>query len=164
LKGKGEMRLASMKLLTLGMFMLGVFFLFLPYHVVPVHAPEHSLIEIFNYLGFTNVAETTVETFPVGTYNLTLYAEFAAYYNENELSYYEVSTNTFNLIFAGPEGGSGYISLPITKTFVADYQFGLSMLSRGYRYFTETSRNDDDGGDLLASTLFKYSRYVLGWN
>lgn len=136
------MRLVSVKLLTLGIVILGVFFLLSPYHVVPVHASEPSLIEIFNYLGFTNVAETTVETFPIGTYNITLYAEFSAYYNENELSYYEAGTNTFNLIFTGPEGGSGYIP-PITKTFTADYQFGLSLLSRRYRYFTETSRNPD---------------------
>jgi len=134
--------LASMKLLALGII-LGVFFLFLPYHVVSVHASEPSLIEVFNYLGFPRVAKTAVETFPAGTYNVTLYAEFAAYYNENELSYYEVSTKTFNLIFTGPEGGSGYISPPITKPFMADYRFGLSLLSCGYRYFTETSRNPD---------------------
>lgn len=120
-----------------------VFLLSSSYFVVQVHASEPSLIEIFNYLGFTNVAETTVETFPAGTYNITLHAEFAGYADENELSHYEVNTSVFAVIFTGPEGGSEYISPPITKTFATDYQFGLSLLSHGYRYFTETSRNPD---------------------
>jgi len=114
------------------------------YFVVQVHASEPSLIDIFNYLGFTNVSETNVETFSAGTYNITLYAEFAGYCDENELSYYEAGTSIFNVIFTGPEGGSGYLSPPITKTFTADYLFGLSMLSPGpHRYFTETSKNPD---------------------
>jgi len=109
-----------------------------------VHASEPSLIEIFNYLGFTNVSETNLETFSAGTYNITLYAEFAGYCDENELSYYEVDMSIFDVIFTGPEGGSGYLSPPITKTFTADYQFGLSMLPPGpHRYFTETSKNPD---------------------
>jgi hypothetical protein len=121
-----------------------VFLLSSSYFVVQVHASEPSLIEIFNYLGFTNVSETSVEIFSAGTYNITLYAEFAGYCDENELSYYEVGTSIFNVIFTGPEGGSGYLSPPATKTFTADYQFGLSMLSPGpYRYFTETSENSD---------------------
>ena len=108
------------------------------------YASEPSLIEIFNYFGFTNVTETTVETFPAGMYNVTLYAEFAGYSDENELSYYELGTSVFNVIFTGPEGGSGYLSPPINKTFAAGYQFGLSMLSPGpHRYFTETYKNPD---------------------
>jgi uncharacterized repeat protein (TIGR02543 family) len=106
------------------------------------------LTEIFNTLGFTNVNETTVETFPAGTYNITLYAEFAGYCDENELSYYKVDTSDFGVIFTGPEGGSGYLVSPVNKSFTTDYEFGLSMLSPDgqggtYRYYTETSRNGD---------------------
>jgi hypothetical protein len=101
------------------------------------------LTEILTYLGFTNVTDTTVETFPTGTYNITLYAEFAGYYDTNELSYYEVGTDVFTVVFTGPEGNQGYVSPPITNTFTAPYSFGLSMLSVDYRYFTETSRNPD---------------------
>ena len=47
------------------------------------------------------------------------------------------------MLFAGPEGGFGYI-VPITKTFTANDQFGLSMLSPGpHRYFTKTFINPD---------------------
>ena len=121
-----------------------VFLLSSSYFVVQVHASEPSLIEIFNYLGFTNMSETSVETFSAGTYNITLYAEFAGYCDENELSYYEVGTSIFHVIFTGPEGGSGHLSPPITKTFTTDYLFGLSMLSPGpHRYFSETSKNPD---------------------
>lgn len=48
--------------------------------------PEPSLINILNTLGFTNVAETTVETFVAGRYEITLYAEYAGYRHENTLS------------------------------------------------------------------------------
>ena len=114
-----------------------------------VHGAEPSLSDIFNYLGFTNVNLTSVETFPAGTYNIILYAEFAGYHNENELSYYQVNTSVFNVIFTGPEGGSGYISPPVNKSFTAGYEFGLSMLSPDgsggtYRYFSETWRNPDN--------------------
>ena len=129
---------------ALGIIVLIVFLLSPSYYVIQVRASEPSLIAIFNYFGFTNVTETTVETFSAGTYNITLYAEFAGYSDENELSYYDVNTSIFNVIFTGPEGGSGYLSPPINKTFTADFQFGLSMLSPGpHRYFTEFSRNPD---------------------
>ncbi len=112
--------------------------------IAPVKASEDTLIEIFNHLGFTNIAATTIETFPPGTYSITLYAEFAAYRDENELSRYDVETGTLSLIFAGPEGGSGYVNPPITRAFTANAQFGLSMLSPGpHRYFTETGKNPD---------------------
>jgi hypothetical protein len=119
-----------------------------PFLIFSVHAAEPTLTDIFNTLGFTNVNETTVETFPACTYNITLYAEFAGYSDQNELSYYNVSTSDFNLIFTGPEGGSGYVSPPVNKSFMADYEFGLSMLSPDgqggtHRYYTETSRNGD---------------------
>jgi hypothetical protein len=123
--------------------MLIAFSLLLSSYLVPADAFEPGLTEILTHLGFTHVAEVTVETFPLGTYNITLYAEFAQYYDENELSFYQVNTSSFNVIFTGPEGGLGYIT-PTTKTFTADYQFGLSLSRTNtlpYRYFTETSRN-----------------------
>jgi len=119
-------------------------FLFVPHIVISVHASEPSLAEIFEHLGFTDVAVADVETFPAGLYEITLYAEFAAYRDENELSYYLVGSSMYNLIFSGPEGGCGYIDPPLTKTFTADCQFGLSMLTpEEHRYFTETSLNPD---------------------
>lgn len=133
-----------MRILTSGMFILVLSFLFIPYVIIPVHAYEPPLIEVFNHLGFTNVAEADVETFPPGFYEITLYAEFAGYNNENQLSYYEVGTSTYNLIFDGPEGGFGYLSSPITKTIAADCQFGLSMFTpENHRYFTENKLNSD---------------------
>jgi hypothetical protein len=130
--------------LGLGVIVLVVLLLSLSCYVGIVHAAEPSLTDIFDYFGFPNVVETTLETFPAGTYNLTLYAEFAGYSDENELSYYAANTSIFNVILEGSEGGSGYISPPINKTFTANYEFGLSMLSPGpHRYFTENSRNPD---------------------
>jgi len=114
------------------------------YNVASVNASDPSLTEILNNLGFTNITQTNIETFPPGTYNITLYAEFARYPNENELSYYEVNTSSFTVLFYGPEGGSQYISPPITKTFSVNSQFGFSMSrtkTLPYRYFTESSRN-----------------------
>ncbi|MGD8566438.1 MAG: DUF4114 domain-containing protein, partial [Candidatus Bathyarchaeota archaeon] len=113
-----------------------------------VYVGEPSLSEILITLGFTNVNEISIETFPAGTYNITLYSEFSIYSNENELSHYQVGTSLFHTIFTGPEGGSGYVIPPISKNFTANDQFGLSMLaSHGtdgtYRYFTETWRNPD---------------------
>ncbi|MGQ9461430.1 MAG: DUF4114 domain-containing protein, partial [Candidatus Bathyarchaeaceae archaeon] len=103
------------------------------------------MTDILNYLGFTNISLRSIETFSAGKYNITLYAEFAGYYDENELSYYEVGTSVYHVIFTGPEGGYGYVTPPITKTFTINYQFGLSMLcgETGYRYFTQKSRNPD---------------------
>ena len=136
------MKIRSAKLLVIGVFLVSV--ISLPFLTFPSQAAEPSLLDILNYLGFTNVSLSTAETFSEGTYNVTLYAEFAGYADNNELSYYEVGTNNFTLIFAGPEGGSGYIDPPVTKSFATNYQFGLSMLSEeGHRYFTQTSRNSD---------------------
>ena len=55
-----------------------------------VNASEPSLPSILNNLGFTNIALTDTETFSQGMYNITLYAEFAGYHAQNELSYYAV--------------------------------------------------------------------------
>ncbi len=104
---------------------------------------EPALVSILSDLGFTNIEEITQETFPPGKYVITLYGEFAGYRDLNELSRYEVGTSDFAVLFEGSEGGSGYISPPITKTFVADHEFGLSFLSPEARYFTETDMNPD---------------------
>jgi|GEM_PF-1995069 len=110
-------------------------------------ASEPSLPSILNDLGFTNIVLTDTETFSPGTYNATLYAEFASYCEENELSYYAVDTSDFHTLFTGPEGApgpeGGYVDPPITKSFEADSQFGLSMLAPEHRYFTEHLRNPD---------------------
>jgi hypothetical protein len=118
-------------------------------YVLPVHADDPSLIGILNSLGFTNVADSPVQTFPPGRYNLTLYAEYAPWflYNTDELSIYEVGTSNFTTtVLEGSEGVFGYVSPPLKKTFEADYQFGLSF-SRNeseffpFRYFTESALN-----------------------
>jgi len=104
------------------------------------------LTDILIELGFTNTEyRQYVETFSAGTYNVTLYAEFAGYHDENELSYYEVGTSVYAVIFTGPEGDGdgGYVVPPVNKSFTTDCEFGLSMLSPDYRYFSEKSRNPD---------------------
>jgi len=127
-----------------GLLILLLSFLLVPTIITPAYASEPPLAEILDHLGFTNIAEADAEIFPAGTYNITLYAEFAGYHDENELSYYEVDTSTYNLIFAGPEGGFEYLSMPITKTITADHQFGISILTPDdYRYFTENNLNPD---------------------
>ncbi|MGA3191936.1 MAG: PKD domain-containing protein [Candidatus Bathyarchaeia archaeon] len=131
-----------MRLLIPAMIMVVALSLCLSGYVAPVHAAEPSLIDIFNQLGFTNVTQTAIETFPAGTYNITLYAKFATYVALNELSYYQVNTTTFIVIFAPSEGGYGYLTPPITKTFEADYQFGLSLFTwLQTRYYSETPLN-----------------------
>jgi hypothetical protein len=149
------------------MVVLTTFSLLFSNHVVTVHASDPSLTEILTHLSFTNVAESTVETFPLGTYNITLYAEFAQPYDENELSFYQVNTSNFNPIFTGPEGGFGYLT-PITKTFTTVYQFGLS-LSRTttlpFRYFTETSRNPKEAQCAkIYRNLDDLSMFLIGFD
>ena len=94
-------------------------------------------------MGFTNIKESTIETFALGTYNITLYAEFAGYHLLNELSWYVVGTAEYNLLFSGLEGNFGYADPPIVKSFTANSTFGLSFLSPEARYFTETIKNPD---------------------
>jgi PKD repeat protein len=109
-----------------------------------VFTAEPSMVSILNDTGFTNIVLTDIETFSPGTYNLTLIAEFAGYRAQNELSYYPVGTSDFQIVFTGPEGGNGSLTTPISKSFVSDGHFGLSMLSPGpHRYFTEHQRNPD---------------------
>ena len=127
-----------MRRLILGIVVSVLAILFIPYIIVPAYA-EPYITEVINELGFI-VVEADNETFPGGCYEITLYAEFAAYRDENNLSYYELGTDTYTLIFAGPEGGNGYIEPPLTRTFVADSEFGLSMVTpEGHTYYTETN-------------------------
>jgi PKD repeat protein len=126
---------------------------------------EPTLIDVLNHLGFTNVAEANVSTFPAGAYNITLYAEFASYCDENELSYYQTGTSVFNVIFTGPEGGSEYVIPPLTKFFMTDYEFGLSMLSPGpHRYFTENNLNPDgQNHSKIYKNLDDPDMYLIGF-
>jgi len=144
-KEKKRKRLIS-SLVTLTLISLLISAPIMFFSVVAI-ASEPSLPSILNNLGFTNIALTDTETFSPGTYNITLYAEFAGYHGENELSYYAVETSNFETIFAGPEGATGdlggYVDPQISKTINVDTQFGLSMLSPEDRYFTEHYLNPD---------------------
>ena len=118
-------------------------------HDVAVCASQPSLTDIFSTLGFTNVTQLTVETFPAGAYNVTLYAKFGGDNSDNndsnELSFYQVNSSNFNVLYTPSEPAVfGYVTPPLTKAFSAGYAFGLSLLSwRSTRYFTETSLNPD---------------------
>ena len=142
--GEGRLGFRRMRA-ALSLFILFALFLSVSLCVLFVHACEPSITEILNNLGYTNVANSAVETFPPGTYNITLYAEFTQYFSSNELSFYQVGDffGNFTPVLEGSEGGYGCIS-PLTKSFEVDYQFGLS-LSRNdtlpFRYFTESSGN-----------------------
>jgi len=111
-----------------------------------VYADEPSVESLLNELGFTNISLSGIETFPSGTYQATLLAEFGEIHAINVLNYYPVETIDYQTIFNGPEGATensgGYVIPPISKMFMADSQFGLSLLAQ-YRYFTEVSRNPD---------------------
>ncbi len=125
---------------------------------------EPSLLDVLTQLGFTNVAASDATSFPAGTYNITLYAEFASYCNENELSYYQTGTDAFALVYSGPEGGSEYIVPPLSKTFRADFEFGLSMLSPSHRYFTEYVRNPDgQNHSKIYSNLDEPGMFLIGF-
>lgn len=138
------MRVRKITFLLVTMLVLTAF-CFFSIHVKPAQAADPTLTDIFNNLGFTNTVEIILETFPSGTYNITFYAEFAEHLVENELSYYQINTSTHNPIFTPAEGVLGYISPPITKTFSADYEFGLSLLSWNQtRYYSETAMNPDN--------------------
>jgi hypothetical protein len=95
------------------------------------------------------VTQLAVETFPAGAYNATLYAKFGGdntdLNDSNELSFYEVNSSIFNVLFTPSEPTVfGYVTPPLSKTFSASYTFGLSLLSwRNSRYFTQTSLNPD---------------------
>lgn len=122
-----------------------------PHLIASVHA-EPTMDTVLDNLGFPNrslLAQKDV-TFPPGTYNVTLLAEFAGFNEGNELYYYKVksgqSPDVFTLIFAGPEGNFGYVEPSINKTFTVDFTFGLSLnvTAEGHRYYTQNSLNLDD--------------------
>ena len=144
-KEKKRKRLIS-SLVTLTLISLLISAPIMFFSVVAI-ASEPSLPSILNDLGFTNIVLTDTETFSPGTYNITLYAEFAGYNDQNELSYYAVETSDFQTIFTGPEGATGtlggYVDPPISKYFMIDTQFGLSLLAPDHRYFTEHELNPD---------------------
>lgn len=115
--------------------------------IFPVYA-EPALEGILDILGFTSRILVATETFPVGRYDITLYAEYAGYRGSNKLRWYRVGTSDFNLAFDGPEGlsssdPSGLVSPPLTKSFTISDEFGLSLLSPDGTWYTETSRNSD---------------------
>lgn len=111
---------------------------------------EPTLLTILSTLGFTNITETTLETFPPGVYEAVLYAEFAGQHDTNELSYYTTGTSDFMIIFSGPDGGvNGYTDPPVNRTFWftqdCNSTFGLSMYDGfgNHTYFTEYALNPD---------------------
>jgi len=107
---------------------------------------EPSLQTILENSGFLNIEFTNIETFPAGIYNITLLAEFASYYNNNILSYYTVETTDYQALFTGLEGATGcggYVIPPLSKMFEVENEFGLSMTTPQYQYFTEYSLNPD---------------------
>ena len=133
--------------------------------VFQVRAVEPGLVGALNAVGFTNIVESSVETFESGTYNVTLYAEFAGFCNENELSFYEVNSTVYELIFSGPEGGWGYITPPILKNFTSPGQFGISMYTpEGHRYRTENFWNPDgQNHSKVYLNLDNSNMYLIGF-
>jgi hypothetical protein len=127
---------------------------------IPVaRAAEPTLEVILDSLHFsprTLVGATpfgSTETFPAGTYNITMYAEYAGYRDQNQLGWYAVGTNGFNQIFSGPEGvphgtpePGGLVPSPLTtatKSFISSTTFGLSLVAPDGTFYTETSKNPD---------------------
>jgi len=133
--------------------------------VFQVRAVEPGLVGALNAVGFTNIAESSVEIFESGTYNVTLYAEFAGFCNENELSFYEVNSTVYELIFSGPEGGWGYIVPPVSKNFTSPGQFGISMYTpEGHRYCTENFWNPDgQNHSKVYLNLDNLNMYLIGF-
>jgi len=166
-RGGEKMRVTrSLKFLLLSLAVFSVVIPSLPYFVAPVHAEEPTLATILSNLGFENTILTDVETFSAGTYNITLYAEFAGWHDINELSYYELNaSDVFNVIFYGSDGGSGYVVPPVNKSFTADYEFGLSMFSQyNRRYFTQNSRNGDGKiHSVVYENLDDTGMYLIGF-
>jgi hypothetical protein len=144
-----------------------VLLVFTVYFAAPVKASEPTLTTILNELGFTNIQEVTDQdvTFSAGTYKVTLYAEFAAYHDRNNLSYYEVGTNIYNLIFDGSDGNFGYVNPPINKTIIIGNEFGLSMCTpENHRYFTENSHNpDNQNHSKVYKNMDDPSMYLIGF-
>jgi hypothetical protein len=114
---------------------------------MPVLA-EPSFEECLDSFGFTSRSLVSIETFPKGTYEVTLYAEWAGYRDDNLLRWYRTGTSDFNVIFSGSDGvpvgqPMGSVTPPQIKSFVADGQFGLSLKSPDGTEYSETVRNPD---------------------
>jgi len=65
---------------------------------IQVKAAEPTLETILDSLGFTNRIITTVETFPAGMCEITLYAEYAGYRDQNTLSWYKIGRHASSCI------------------------------------------------------------------
>ncbi len=105
---------------------------------------EPSTLDVLANLGFGTAVQVENETFRAGVYRITLYAEFAAYHAQNELSHYSLGTNVFFTLFTGQEGDQGFLTQPLSKNFTAYGEFSLSLMSPGpHRYFVEHVRNPD---------------------
>lgn len=115
--------------------------------ILPVFA-EPTLETNLDSLGFMNRTLVSIETFPPGVYNVTLYAEWAGYRDSNQLRWYRVGTSVFNVIFYGSDGippnsPMGMVTQPLTKSFTSDSTFGLSLLSPDGTEYSEQSKNPD---------------------
>ena len=112
-----------------------------------VEAQEPSLLNIFATLGFTNLIEVPGETFPPGTYELTLLAEFSDGHAGNTISIYQTATSGFQVLISGAEGNVGFTIFPIVKNFTrleAEAPWGLALdTPAGQRFFSEQARNSD---------------------
>jgi hypothetical protein len=128
--------------------------------VVKTNAQEPSLENILTSppLGFSLSSLLSTETFPAGTYSITMYAEYAGYCDTNELYWYSAGTTSpppnSNRIFVGSDGvlpgTPGLVPSPLTtatKSFTTNSAFGLCLhapqdVPDGW-WFTETSLNID---------------------
>jgi hypothetical protein len=130
-----------------------------------VAAQEPDLITILHTLGFTNIAETTDETFPANTYALTLLAEFADSQAGNFVSFYPVGTEQLQVRIGGPEGNFGYTNPQLDKQLSSQTRFGLAIdTAFGDRWFTETARNSDKAQHAhIFRDLIHPGAYLIGF-
>ena len=136
------------------------------FSLAKVEGAEPKLIDLLHDLGFTNLKQVDLQTFPPGTYEVTLYAEYAGYNEHNELSWYPVGTSEFHLIFKGSEGNFGKVEPPINKTFTAKSEFGLffNVTHKGHKYYSEISKNfDGKWHHRVYQNLDDPSVYLIGW-
>ena len=128
-------------------------------------AQEPALVGILSTLGFNNIADSTAETFPAGDYNVTLYAEYAGWWQSNNLSRYAVGSSVYTDVFLGSEGNFGPVIPPLNKSFTANDEFGLSFVSWEARYFTETANNPDSQQHAKVYVNLDSSRpmYLIGF-
>ena len=123
-------RLATLFIITV--LCVSMFGVFLPL----VHA-EPTLDSIFDGLGFSARTLVNTQTFPPGTYNFTLLAEYAGWADYNALGWYPAGTPSFNAIFTGTEN-TGFIA-----TVTINTQFGIAFYTPGGMWYSETSFNSD---------------------